>query len=82
METIEHIDGISECIVRAIQEHLANSNISIEWSQKEKLICPVLRVEVFLENTQDGQDNAKTSRCSKRIVSVCILDFFPIKTMV
>jgi hypothetical protein len=58
---LREIDRLSECIVRAIQDHLANSNI--EWSHIDH---PILRVEAFLEDTNGNSSMPR----SQRIASV------------
>jgi hypothetical protein len=50
MDVLQDIDGLSECIGRAIQDHLAKSNINIAWPQIDRLDHPVLRVEAILED--------------------------------
>jgi hypothetical protein len=67
MNALQDIDGLSECIGRAIQEHLAKSNINISWPQLNSLTHPVLRVEAFLE---DAGPNTATRAQSERIASV------------
>ena len=67
MAAIPDIEGLSECISRAIQEHLAKSNIEGVWPQLDNLNHPVLRIEAFLEEA--GNDNATRTR-SERIASV------------
>lgn len=47
MNVLEGIDGLSECIGRAIQEHLAKANLA--WPQIDSLDRPILRVEAFIE---------------------------------
>lgn len=67
MGSLHNVEGLSECIGRAIQEHLKSSNINIAWPQIESLVRPILRVEAFLEDA--GQENASASR-SERVASV------------
>jgi ATP-dependent RNA helicase DDX49/DBP8 len=67
MASLHDVEGLSECIGRAIQEHLESSNINIAWPQIESLVRPILRVEAFLEDA--GQENASGSR-SERVASV------------
>jgi ATP-dependent RNA helicase DDX49/DBP8 len=67
MASLHDVEGLSECIGRAIQEHLERSNINIAWPQIESLVRPILRVEAFLEDA--GQENASASR-SERVASV------------
>ncbi|ORY14886.1 hypothetical protein BCR34DRAFT_598798 [Clohesyomyces aquaticus] len=62
MDSLERIDGLSECIAQAIQGHLAKSNL--EWP--ENLIHPMLRVEAFLE---DGLEADRSNSRSERIAS-------------
>jgi hypothetical protein len=64
MNLFEQFEGLSECISRAIQEHLAKSNIS--WPHE--LTRPVLRVEAFLEDEYHRQGNV--SPHSSQIASV------------
>lgn len=68
MSAIQDVEGLSECIGRAIQEHFAKSNIGVAWPQLDSLTRPILRVEAFLEDA--GTDNAVRAR-SERIASVC-----------
>lgn len=65
MTTPCNIDGLSECIARAVQEHLKNSNI--EWPGLDGIDHPRLRIEAFLED--GGQDATQDAR-SEKIVSV------------
>ncbi|PSN67928.1 DEAD-domain-containing protein [Corynespora cassiicola Philippines] len=65
MNPLMQIEGLSECIGRAIQEHLTQANI--DWPELERLSHPVLRVEAFLEDAGQG---AATSPRSERIASV------------
>jgi ATP-dependent RNA helicase DDX49/DBP8 len=67
MNALEGIDGLSECIGRAIQEHLARSNVNLTWPQIDGLSHPVLRVEAFIEDA--GQANASATR-PERVASV------------
>lgn len=69
MSALENIDGLSECIGRAIQEHLARANLNAAWPQLDKLNRPILRIEAFLEDA--GPDNGSRSR-SERVASVCL----------
>ncbi|KAH7555426.1 hypothetical protein BM1_07049 [Bipolaris maydis] len=66
MAAIPDVEGLSECISRAIQEHLAKSNINVAWPQLDNLNHPILRVEAFLEEA--GNDNGARAR-SERIAS-------------
>ena len=68
MTALEDIDGLSECIGRAIQEHLAKSDINIAWPQIDSLNHPILRIEAFLEEA--GPHDA-TRPPSERVASVC-----------
>lgn len=65
---VESVEGLSECISRAIQEHLERSNINVTWPHVDELSHPVLRVEAFLEEA--GASNAARQH-SKRVASVC-----------
>lgn len=67
MAAVPDIEGLSECISRAIQEHLAKSNIDVTWPQLDSLNHPVLRIEAFLEEASN--DHATRAR-SERIASV------------
>jgi hypothetical protein len=69
MSAIQDIDGLSECIGRAIQEHLSKSNINVAWPQLGNLDHPVLRVEAFLEEAGPHPCNARRAP-SERIASV------------
>jgi ATP-dependent RNA helicase DDX49/DBP8 len=66
MDHFGHFDGLSECIGRAIREHLLKANI--DWPKE--FTHPVLRVEAFLEDEGHGQKSI-SSRTS-RIASVCL----------
>ena len=68
MNAIQDVEGLSECIGRAIQEHLAKSNMNVAWPQLDSLDHPILRVEAFLEEA--GVNHATRAR-SERIASVC-----------
>lgn len=70
MNALDGIDGLSECIGRAIQEHLAKSNINIAWPQIDSLDRPVLRFEAFIEDA--GQSSNATRPRSEKIASVCV----------
>ena len=61
------IEGLSECIGRAIQEHLAKANIEWPWPHLSNLDQPILRVEAYLEDKVDGVSLPR----SERIASVC-----------
>ncbi|KAH6633179.1 hypothetical protein C7974DRAFT_310160 [Boeremia exigua] len=67
MAALESIDGLSEVIGRAIQEHLERSNINVAWPQIDGLVRPILRVEAFLEDA--GPENVSSPR-SERVASV------------
>jgi ATP-dependent RNA helicase DDX49/DBP8 len=67
MAAISDIEGLSECIVQAIQEHFAKSDVNTAWPQLDSLNHPVLRVEAFLEEANN--DNGTRAR-SERIASV------------
>jgi ATP-dependent RNA helicase DDX49/DBP8 len=64
MDTLENVEGLSEVIGRAIQEHLEKSNINIAWPQLDGLVRPILRVEAFLE------DASRSSSRSEKVASV------------
>ncbi|KAH7070425.1 hypothetical protein BKA63DRAFT_475651 [Paraphoma chrysanthemicola] len=68
MNALDGIDGLSECIGKAIQEHLAKSNINIAWPQIDHLDRPVLRFEAYIEDA--GQSSTATRPRSERIASV------------
>ena len=68
MAGIPDIEGLSECISRVIQEHIAKSNIDGIWPQLDSLNHPVLRIEAFLEEAGNN-DNVARAR-SERIASV------------
>jgi ATP-dependent RNA helicase DDX49/DBP8 len=63
MTALEGIEGLSECIGRAIQEHLAKSNINLTWPQIDRLDHPVLRFEAFIEDA--GSVSAAVPRPEK-----------------
>lgn len=67
MAAIEEVEGLSEVIGRAIQEHLERSNINITWPQIDSLVRPILRIEAFLEDA--GPGNVSSPR-SERVASV------------
>lgn len=67
MAALESVEGLSEVIGRAIQEHLERSNINVAWPQIDGLIRPILRVEAFLEDA--GPDNVSSPR-SEKVASV------------
>jgi ATP-dependent RNA helicase DDX49/DBP8 len=69
MAALEDIDGLSEVIGRAIQEHLEHRNINLAWPQIDSLVRPILRVEAFLEDA--GPGNVSSPR-SERVASVSI----------
>jgi hypothetical protein len=66
MNPFEHFDELSECISRAIKEHLTKSNI--DWSHE--LPHCILRVEIFLED--EGHRQGNVSPRSSQIASVRI----------
>ncbi|OAG23378.1 DEAD-domain-containing protein [Alternaria alternata] len=66
MNGLQDIDGLSECIGRAIQDHLARLNINIAWPQLDNLDHPILRVEAFLE---EADANHATRAQSERVAS-------------
>ena len=79
MNAIQDVDGLSECIGRAIQEHLAKSNINVAWPQLDSLNHPILRVEAFLEDA--GPNNTTRAR-SEKIASVrCLAVIIPRRTI-
>jgi len=53
MNVLEGVDGLSECIGQAIQEHLAKANIA--WPQIDNLDRPMLRVEAFIEEAEPAR---------------------------
>ena len=67
MAAIEEVEGLSEVIGRAIQEHLERSNINITWPQIDSLVRPILRIEAFLEDAGPG---SVSSPRSERVASV------------
>jgi ATP-dependent RNA helicase DDX49/DBP8 len=69
MAALQDVEGLSEVIGRAIQEHLERSNIHIAWPQIDSLVRPILRVEAFLEDA--GPGNVSSPR-SERVASVSI----------
>jgi hypothetical protein len=50
MNALEGIEGLSECIGRAIQEYLAKSNLNVAWPQIDSLDRPILRFEAYIED--------------------------------
>ena len=70
MNAPEDIDGLSECIGRAIQEHLAKSDINIALPQIDRLNHPILRFEAFLEDA--GPSSAMVA-LPEKIASVSVL---------
>ncbi|KAL6709307.1 hypothetical protein ACN47E_001714 [Coniothyrium glycines] len=66
LDNIDSIEGLSECINRAIQAHLATLNVSITWPLTDELNRPVLRIEAFLEEVDA---NNATPKRSKRVAS-------------
>jgi ATP-dependent RNA helicase DDX49/DBP8 len=73
MNALEGIEGLSECIGQAIQDHLAKSNINIAWPQIDSLNHPILRFEAFIEDA--GPASAAAPR-SARVASVCFRPLF------
>jgi len=69
MNALQDVDGLSECIGRAIQEHLARSNTNQAWPQLDNLSHPILRIEAFLEDGSTSHAGA-TRAPSERIASV------------
>ncbi|KAF2628087.1 DEAD-domain-containing protein [Macroventuria anomochaeta] len=67
MATLNDVEGLSEVIGRAIQEHLERSNINVAWPQIDGLVRPILRVEAFLEDAGPG---SPSSQRSERVASV------------
>ncbi|KAJ4337447.1 putative RNA helicase [Ascochyta clinopodiicola] len=63
MAAIKNVEGLSEVIGRAIQEHLERSNINVDWPQIDGLVRPILRVEAFLEDA--GPGNTLSPRSEK-----------------
>jgi ATP-dependent RNA helicase DDX49/DBP8 len=61
------VEGLSDCIGRAIQEHLAKANIVWPWPHISSLDHPILRVEAYLEVQNGGANSPR----SERIASVC-----------
>jgi ATP-dependent RNA helicase DDX49/DBP8 len=74
MNALDGIEGLSECIGQAIQEHLARSNIHITWPQIDALNHPILRFEAFIEDA--GHSNAALPQ-SERVASVSTIIIFP-----
>lgn len=69
MAALENVEGLSEVIGRAIQEHLERHNVNLAWPQIDGLVRPILRVEAFLEDA--GPGNVSSPR-SERVASVSI----------
>lgn len=67
MNALNNIEGLEECIGRAIQGYFAKSDIQMAWPQIDGLARPVIRFEAFLEDASPG--NAIRRR-SDRIASV------------
>ncbi|KAF2183216.1 DEAD-domain-containing protein [Zopfia rhizophila CBS 207.26] len=65
MNPLERIEGLSECIARAIQEHLSKSYV--QWPFAGNLNHPILRVEAFLE---DGDRSNASNAPPERIASM------------
>lgn len=72
MTALGDVEGLSEVIGRAIQEHLERSNINVAWPQIDNLVRPILRIEAFLEDA--GPGNVSSPR-SERVASVSVLAF-------
>lgn len=72
MNALEDVEGLSECIGRAIQEHLAKSDINIAWPQIERLNHPILRFEAFLE---DAGPSSTIVPLPEKVASVSLLLF-------
>ncbi|CAO2653135.1 Nn.00g025460.m01.CDS01 [Neocucurbitaria sp. VM-36] len=66
MSSVENNDGLSECIGRAIQEHLTRSDLNVAWPQIDNLNRPILRIEAFLEEA--GPNDGSQPR-SERVAS-------------
>lgn len=75
MNSLQDVDGLSECIGRAIEEHLSRSNINLAWPQLDSLNRPILRIEAFLEDA--GPLNGSKAR-SDRVASVCLNTIYSI----
>jgi ATP-dependent RNA helicase DDX49/DBP8 len=54
MNALNNIDGVSECIERAIKEHHMKSNFNLAWPQIDGLVHTILRIEAFLEDAGPG----------------------------
>ncbi|KAF1832211.1 SET domain-containing protein [Decorospora gaudefroyi] len=68
---VQNIERLSECIERAIQEHLAKSNINIPWPQLDGLNRPVLRIEAFLEDAGPRRTaRARSERVASRTLDL------------
>jgi hypothetical protein len=76
MTALDGIEGLSECIGRAIQEHLARSNLNLAWPQIDSLDRPILRFEAFIEDA--GAVSTVASR-SEKIASVCVFSSFQVE---
>jgi ATP-dependent RNA helicase DDX49/DBP8 len=70
MNALEDTEGLSECISRAIQEHLAKSDINAAWPQIDTLNHPILRFEAFIEDA--GALTSAASR-SEKVASVRVV---------
>jgi hypothetical protein len=73
MNALEGIEGLSECIGQAIQDHLAKSNINIAWPHIDSLNHPILRVEAYIE---DAGPASAAAPHSARVASVCFHPLF------
>ena len=70
MAALEDIEGLSEVIGQAIQEHLEHRNINLAWPQIDGLVRPILRVEAFLEDAGHAGSGNVSSQRSERVASV------------
>lgn len=75
MNTLDGIEGLSECIGRAIQEHLARSNLNLAWPQIDSLDHPILRFEAFIE---DAGALSTIAPRSEKVASVRVFFSFPL----
>jgi ATP-dependent RNA helicase DDX49/DBP8 len=69
MNALEGTEGLSECIGRAIQEHLAKSDINNAWRQIDSLDHPILRFEAYIEDAGTVSVGTAASR-SEMVASV------------
>ncbi|KAF2009182.1 DEAD-domain-containing protein [Aaosphaeria arxii CBS 175.79] len=65
MSELNQIDGLSECIERAVREHL--EKLDVKWPFADNLNRPILRIEAFLE---DGVQGAADKSLSEKVASV------------